>query len=248
MFLLAKRWNESINPTGYWVSEKLDGFRAMWSGRVFISRQGNEIQAPDWFTKELPSIALDGELWAGRGNIGLVTSAVNGSREKDWERVVFCVFDAQEIGGPFEKRLEAVRASFTPRKHSAIIYHSICAGKAQLLKMLDEVVAQGGEGLVLRRAGSFYERKRSDTFLKVKKWFDAEATVIAHVEGTRPGLCGALKVINKEGKIFKVASGMTEAMAHSPPPIGTIITYKWDTLTKDGIPRPASFVRIREDI
>ena len=246
--MLAKRWDPSINPTGYLFSEKLDGFRCGWDGRRFISRGNNIIHAPSWFTKSLPSIALDGELWAGYGNIGLVASAVSGSREKDWERLIYCVFDAPEVSGSFEKRLETAKKCVTFGPHTAIVSHELCAGKTQLLKMLDEVVAQGGEGLVLRKAGSLYERKRSDTLLKVKKWFDAEATVIAHVEGKRPGLCGALKVINKEGKVFKVASGMTEGMAHNPPRIGTIITYKWDTLTKEGIPRPASFVRIWKDI
>lgn len=248
MFLLAKRWNPSIDPTGWHISEKYDGHRAIWDGRRFISRGNNIIHAPSWFTKSLPSIALDGELWAGYGNIGLVTSAVSGSREKDWERIIYCVFDAPEVKGPFEKRLEVVRKYVVFSKHSAVISHELCSGKAQLLKMLDEVVTQGGEGLVLRRAGSLYEKKRSDTLLKVKKWFDAEAVVIGHVERTRPGLCGALLVVNKDGLKFKVASGMTEAMAHKPPPIGTIITYKWDTLTKEGIPRPAAFVRVREDI
>src|SRR5690606_20926543 len=207
-FMLAKRWDPSINPTGYLFSEKLDGFRCGWDGRRFISRGNNIIHAPSWFTKSLPSIALDGELWAGYGNIGLVTSAVNGSREKDWEKLIYCVFDAPEVKGPFEKRFETARKRVALGLHSAVISHELCTGKVQLLRMLDEVVARGGEGLVLRKAGSLYERKRSDTLLKVKKWFDAEAVVIGHVEGTRPGLCGALLVVNKDGLKFKVASGM----------------------------------------
>jgi DNA ligase-1 len=54
--------------------------------------------------------------------------------------------------------------------------------------------------------------------------------------------------MNNKGLRFKVASGMTEAMAKNPPPIGTIITYEWELLTKEGIPRPAIFVRVRKDI
>ena len=67
----------------------------------------------------------------------------------------------------------------------------------------------------------------------MKKKFDAEAVIIGHVEGTRPGLCGSFKVMTSKGQTFKVASGMTEAMSRNPPPIGTVITYEWDTVTKE---------------
>ena len=40
------------------MSEKLDGVRAYWDGRRFLSRQGNLYHAPDWFTKDLPAIFL----------------------------------------------------------------------------------------------------------------------------------------------------------------------------------------------
>ena len=31
--LLANVWNASINPTGWWMSEKYDGLRGYWDGR-----------------------------------------------------------------------------------------------------------------------------------------------------------------------------------------------------------------------
>lgn len=39
------------NPTGWWMSEKLDGVRAYWNGKCFYSRLGNAFFAPSWFTK-----------------------------------------------------------------------------------------------------------------------------------------------------------------------------------------------------
>ena len=44
--LLAETWNESIDPTGWLISEKLDGARAWWDGSRFISRGGNPFHAP----------------------------------------------------------------------------------------------------------------------------------------------------------------------------------------------------------
>jgi DNA ligase-1 len=64
--LLAHRWEEQ-DPTGWWLSEKLDGVRAYWDGKQFISRLGNAYLAPDWFIEGLPEFPLDGELFAGRG-------------------------------------------------------------------------------------------------------------------------------------------------------------------------------------
>ncbi len=66
-FLLAQSWDNHIDLTYWWMSEKLDGVRAWWDGRQFLSRQGNVYHAPEWFTAGLPNVPLDGELcWPAR--------------------------------------------------------------------------------------------------------------------------------------------------------------------------------------
>src|SRR5580658_1746325 len=57
--LLAERWDNQTDLTGWWMSEKLDGVRAYWDGKQFLSRQGNLYHAPDWFVAGLPDVALD---------------------------------------------------------------------------------------------------------------------------------------------------------------------------------------------
>ena len=44
--LLAKTWNESIDPTGWWISEKYDGMRGFWDGKALWTRGGKAIAAP----------------------------------------------------------------------------------------------------------------------------------------------------------------------------------------------------------
>src|SRR4029079_10657667 len=61
--LLAHKWESDIDITGWWMSEKLDGVRAYWDGKQFLSRKNNIFYAPDWFTDGLPAHPLDGELW-----------------------------------------------------------------------------------------------------------------------------------------------------------------------------------------
>lgn len=250
--MLAERWNKSIDPTGWLASEKLDGFHAYWTGKELRLRKkdgiGDIVECPEYFTKNLPKESLDGELWAGRGNLHLVAAAVKGSRKYDWRRIVFAIFDSPDYNGGFEERLAHAKNELANAacKTAIVVPHMSCPGNKWLLERLDKIVEAGGEGLMIRKPGSKYVRNRTNVMLKVKKMFDAEAVIIEHVEGTRPGLCGALKVKTKDGKIFKVGSGITELIAHNPPPIGTSITYSWDTITKDGIPRPATFVRVRE--
>ena len=65
--LLAEVWNESIDPTGWWISEKYDGVRGYWDGHRLRTRGGNPVNAPAYFLAELPGgVALDCELWLGR--------------------------------------------------------------------------------------------------------------------------------------------------------------------------------------
>jgi len=54
----------------------MDGIRAYWDGVRLLSRQGKQLFAPLAFTKELPNISLDGELWMGRGSFERPVAAI----------------------------------------------------------------------------------------------------------------------------------------------------------------------------
>ena len=67
--LLAETYEKvpAFDPSGWWISEKLDGVRAYWNGQNFYSRNGLLFDAPAWFKVGLPKDThLDGELWCGR--------------------------------------------------------------------------------------------------------------------------------------------------------------------------------------
>jgi DNA ligase-1 len=55
--------SSSMDPTGWWMTEKYDGIRLFWDGTQFYTRLGNIVKAPEFITKQLPKVALDGELW-----------------------------------------------------------------------------------------------------------------------------------------------------------------------------------------
>ena len=235
------------------MSEKLDGVRAYWNGSQFLSRQGNRYFAPDWFTAGLPNVPLDGELWLGRKKFQRTVSIARRQDGTDlWKELQYLVFDAPAVAGDFEDRLKAVvdlvgnsRARYA-RPHE----QAICKGRLHLLDELSRIEALGGEGLMLRQPGSLYAAGRSSTLLKVKTFHEADARVTGHQPGTgrHKGRLGALVVELADGTRFNVGTGFSDRERESPPPIGSMITFKFQELSDGGVPRFPSFVRLRGDL
>jgi DNA ligase-1 len=250
--LLAKVWNPSIDPTGWWMSEKYDGLRAYWDGEKLWSRNGNFIHVPDYLLAELPrDLALDGELWIGYGKFEETMSIVRSEMpDERWNRIRYMVFDAPKAKGTFEDRMELLRASLAAGDGFVrVVAQERCQGIAQLRAECDRVIREGGEGLMLRQPDSTYEAGRSATLLKVKPYDDAEATVIGHEpgKGKFAGKLGALRVRTDDGREFSIGSGLTDAEREAPPPVGTVITYRFRGLTAKGLPRFPSYWRVRRD-
>jgi DNA ligase-1 len=251
--LLAHTWGHDIDLTGWWMSEKLDGVRAYWDGKVFISRLGNAYKAPDWFTANLPDTPLDGELWGGRKRFQRTVSVVRRhDRSDDWKEITFVVFDAPRMAGTFEERTAFVKAELETRRppHARAHEHALCTGLDHLKEELARVEALGGEGLMMRRPGSHYEVGRSSTLLKVKSFHDAEGRVVGHQPGAgrHKGRLGALLCEMPDGTRFSVGTGFSDAERKSPPPIGSIVTYRYQELSEGGVPRFPSYVGVRLDL
>jgi len=187
----------------------------------------------------------------GRGQFEETASTVRSQTPDDrWKRVRFMVFDAPQATGTFEQRMEFLRATLPGENQFAKpVLQERCKGTKHLLAERDRVVSLGGEGLMLRQPESEYETRRSPTLLKVKPSDDAEATVIAHVpgKGKFAGKLGALRVETPEQRQFSIGTGFTDAQRASPPPMGTVITYRFRGFTRKGLPRFPSYLRVRQD-
>jgi DNA ligase 1 len=251
--LLAERWDGTLDPAGWWMSEKLDGVRAYWDGKAFVSRLGNPFLAPDWFTAGLPATPLDGELWAGRKQFQRAVSIVRRQdRGEAWREISFVVFDAPTLDAPFEERLQQARAVLQAAglAHVYVHDHQACVGIEALRVELARVEGLGGEGLMLRQPGSRYVCGRSSTLLKVKNFHDAEARVIEHLpgDGRHKGRLGALLVEAVDGTRFSVGTGFSDAERAAPPALGSVITYRYQELSTAGVPRFPSYVGVRDDV
>lgn len=251
--LLAESYQPGMDPTGWWMSEKLDGVRCYWEHetRIFRSREGNVYRAPKFYTARLPSVPLDGELWLGRGRFDEASGIARSGQDKGWGTLQFIVFDIpMREAGPFEQRQAMLKKLAEPGLGSqvSIMPQARCEDREMLERAMTLVVESGGEGLMLRQPGSLYVNGRSTTMLKYKHFQDAEAVVVGYKPGenSNVGVMGALWCVLPNGIKFKVGTGFSDAERRNPPPIGCTITFRFQGYTKSGKPRgPASFIRIR---
>ncbi len=250
--LLAHKWENDVDLTGWWISEKLDGVRAYWDGERFISRLGNEFFAPKWFTANFPKVPLDGELWGGRKLFQRTVGIVKRQDETPlWKELKYVVFDAPKHGGVFEERVAFIEETIRALKHEFLhaCEHISCENTEHLKRELARVEGLGGEGLMLRQPRSRYEAGRSNTLLKVKSFHDTEARVLDHLPGMgkHKGRLGALLVELPDGTKFNVGTGFSDVERQNPPKIGSVITFRYQELSNTGVPRFPSYVGERID-
>ena len=251
--MLAKNWQLGVSPAAYLVSEKLDGVRALWDGRVLRFRSGRQIAAPDWFLAALPNTALDGELWLGRGQFDRLSGAVrrNVPVDAEWRDIKYMIFDLPAGAGPFAERLERLAGLLSAQAVPWLqkIEQVQLPSAAVLQQRLQDVADLGGEGLMLHRADALWSAGRSDTLRKLKPMPDDEARVVGYEpgKGRLAGRVGALLVEMDSGRRFSLGTGLSDADRQTPPALGEIVTYRYRGLTPSGLPRFASFVRQRPE-
>ena len=248
-----KRTNFQYN--GWLAFEKYDGIRAYWDGQgSLITRGGKLLNPPCDVLAALPrDHCFDGELWGGRGQFQATASKVsNLSGTVDWSSIRFKVFDVLSDD-------DVMRMAYIDRLKLLTQLTSNAGGFIEVAESIGEVkdelwvddqmhavTKSGGEGLILRDPGAKHIPGRSDYMVKVKLVDDAEGTVVGFSEGhginrTR---VGALMIRDKEGRVFKVGSGLGMLARVEPPPIGSIVTYSFSQRTDSGLPRHPRFVRV----
>lgn len=252
--MLANTYREDtvLDLPRHWVSEKLDGVRAYWTGSELLTRAGNPIAAPKWFTAPLPACALDGELWGGRRTFERTSGAVRALEPDNaaWRAIGYMLFDLPAEPSPFDERYDRLgRLTASMRTPwVAPIQQTRVADANELRARLRDVEAHGGEGLMLHRGAARYVAGRSDDLLKMKSFDDAEAKVVGYVSGNGKyvGLVGALVVERSDGVQFRIGSGLSDTDRRHPPVIGSWVTYAYNGFTSSGLPRFPRFIRVRE--
>ena len=251
--LLANELGPNVDPAKYLVSEKYDGVRAIWDGKVLCFRSGRTVNAPAWFVTKLPAQPVDGELWLGRGRFEALSGIVRKTEPQDdeWRQIKYMIFELPGASGTFTERVQRIReiVARTQWEQLVAVEQFRVENRAALKRKLDEVVRAGGEGLMLHFADAPYVTGRSDVLLKLKPLQDTEAVIIEHMpgKGKYQGLLGALRVRASDGKKFLIGTGFSDETRKRPPAVGTTITYTYRGVTNSGLPRFPSYLRVREE-
>ncbi|EOI0503329.1 DNA ligase [Campylobacter coli] len=247
------------NFNGYLMSEKLDGVRGIWEAGKFKTRQDNPIHTPSYFTYNFPSFKLDGELWIARAKFDEVSALIRSDNLDSslWKSVTYNVFDVPNACEEFKltpctlsNRLKVLERYLqqNPNPYIKIIKQVPIKDQEYLKEFYKDIVFNKGEGVVIRKDFAPYEKGRSKNALKLKPYEDAECKVIAYTEGKGKfqGKIGTLLCQMPNDRVIKIGSGLKDKDRENPPKIGSIITYKFNGLTKNSLPRFPVFLHIRD--
>lgn len=283
-----------------WANIEKDGrYKTPTKATGLWSRYGKPIQAPSWFLDSLPSHPADGELWSGPGRFQYTSSVIKQLiPDERWTHVQYKIFDIptyrqvfsdRKLTGKYAKTFSGIMAWLKARgvvdqptmqfidivaKYGSIMHEQRYF--SDLETELTKVLANGGEGLILRNPYSIWTPERVYSSLKYKPFQDSEGIVVGYQWGRETdkgskllGLMGAM-IVEWKGKQFKLSGftdeervmcgpdnsregfadpGGTVSSSWTNPlfPRGASVTFSYRELSDDKIPKEARFLRKRED-
>lgn len=237
----------------YLVSEKLDGVRAIWRNNQLVTRNGNRINTPSWFTENWPNVWFDGELWSKHNDFEFIASTVLDAEANQaaWRSIKYFVFDMPDTSNPFLIRYQHYLQTInkTDSQYLVAIKQHQFSTDEELAQFYQTRIQQGAEGIMLHAKNALFSAGRSANLLKYKPHQDAEGIVVGYSagKGKYKGLVGALIIELENGDKIKLGSGLSDELRSTPPAIGSKVTYRYNGFTKYGKPRFARFLRQRKE-
>ena len=114
----------------------------------------------------------------------------------------------------------------------------VCKGREHLDQFYNDIVENGGEGVMLRNRFESYEFRRSWNLLKVKPEESGTATIVGYEPGLGKyaGMLGSYLCEWRNEIQFKL-SGMVDGERAHPLPIGFKVKFRYQCFTDAGVPR-----------
>lgn len=141
---------------GWLLSEKIDGWRLLWDGEKYVTRQGLTLQCPDSWYIGMQDHALDGELFAGRGQFNTIQNRI----KHGFDGLKFHVFDIVDHRSTFDSRAKFLSRMDLPG-HCEKVLHTMVDSVESMIYAADKIVSDGGEGVVVRNPKWKYSGGRS---------------------------------------------------------------------------------------
>ena len=262
--------NKKLKDKTWYASVKLDGVRCaiyMKDGELHTSSRGGQnydVAATyildDAFIKSLfekdPDLVLDGELYHHGWNLQKISGLCRLEElHEDHKQLRFNCYDIMDESQSFKQRLEYLE-SIVPSRNSLLtmVEHVQVKGHDNIIKLHDDFVAKGYEGLVLRDPDALYKcGGRSNSMVKLKMFKEDSFVITGFELGLRgvEDMCFVLQT--SEGKTFKAKPiGEKSVKEQYINEIEDIIGRKGDVkyfnITPDGIPNLPVFLAVRYDI
>lgn len=267
----------------YTATEKLDGVRAVAlkyaDGFHLFSRQGREITGlndviSDLNSADIEQDVLDGELLISRrsrdasDDFRKTMSITNTKGDKTG--IKYHIFDVERSREAFlnhfsinmynERRttLNRLKMALKGRKNVTVVPELYTGSDtSEIHRIYDDIIARGGEGIVLNRNSAMYHFGRGNDMLKIKQQYDNDGKIVGFKRGLGrfSDSLGALEVTYKD-TVVTLGTGFTDAdrqyiWDNRDKLIGSIVTYKFTSETHDSLGninlRFARFVSLRPD-
>lgn len=252
-----KSGKRMCNPAGWYMSEKLDGMKGRWIDGKLETRSGQNLDAPKWFIDLLPDFDIEGELYFGKNSFHRTGSLRSSSGQKSWEQVCFHVFDTIDRRLTWLERQEKLKTIQQSDRLKIVSWIELKSAQ-HLEEEYKKVIDGLGEGVVIADPWGVYEDGHVDQILKYKAVQDSEAIVIGYNTDDSKERLGSLSVhpINEHtGKpnkkiTFSIGTGLKVPQRYNFEerfPIGSVISYTYELMGKNGKPRTPIFKGVRID-
>jgi len=186
-------------------------------------------------------------LWTKRNDFENISSIVRDKvPSKEWKEITHHIFEVPNAKGGLFERLAKVKPY--EGKIIKIVQQLPIKNREHLQSFLKRIEQKNGEGLVVRDPKAPYINRRTSKALKVKTFHDAECEVMGYTKGKGKyqNIVGAIECQMKNGTLFKIGTGLSDALRANPPKIGAMVTFKYQSFTKYGKPRFPVFLRGRD--
>lgn len=281
--MLAAPVNLSTLRYPVYVSQKLDGIRASIRGGVVYSRSNKPIPNKHIQAKFGGYTHLDGEFICGdafASDVFQRTTSTVMSLSATIKDVKFYAFDFTQFPEQsYRMRLKALTCNCKHLPAVEVVQQDYCFSESGLLLVEEALVGKGAEGVIIRDLEAPYKYGRSTTreqyLLKLKRYEDAEATVIgfeermhngntatvnelgrtsrsSHAENLQGrGDLGALRVKSEFG-VFNIGTGFSDALRKiiwesQDEYVGQLVKYRYFPVGMKDLPRHPVFLGFRSE-
>ena len=269
---LLDKDNKKLTDREWYGSYKHDGTRCILykrDGEIHsASRGGGDydiqtvyIRTDPYIVKlfnDNPDLMLDGEIYIHGKPLNFISRLVRKETlEEDHKLLNYHCYDIVDESKTFKERvkiLNSFRQDCPKDSKLIIIEQRLIKGLDQIMKMHNEAVAAGYEGLVIKDPDKEYKcGARDNRALKIKEFQDAEFKILGIVEGLREeDMCFLMET--EDGTQFKakpigdraLKQQYREDIDNIIGKMGTVKFFGWTT-TEHPVPNLPSFRAIRDE-